>query len=277
MLHLGASAHSALLGYTISASAIFVSQIAFLYFTVYTRAKEYGGSVEKTKNPTPILWKSRFWAFSWPFSAWGIFTWLQQASDRWSLQIFATTHDVGSYAPIYQLGFAPISMASGVAMAVLAPIIYQRSGDASDPARAAGAATTIRLVAAVVFCLTLCGFAFLSISHRWLFSILVGEQFRMGSFLLPWMFLAGGTFATGQILSLKQMSDVQVKRLLAPKIATAVVGLALNVVGAALAGIVGVVFGMTASAMIYTAWMTYLSFRDRLPNGSQSDPASFGS
>jgi hypothetical protein len=79
------------------------------------------------------------------------------------------------------------------------------------------------------------------------------------------MFLAGGIFAVGQVLSLKQMGDIQINLLIAPKIATASIGLALNVLGAAFAGIEGVIAAMVAFSLIYAAWMVFLSYRKRQP------------
>src|SRR5438874_2297495 len=50
--------------------------------------------------------------YAWPFAAWGIFTWMQTASDRWALQGRGTS-EVGFYAALYQLGYYPMTLLSG--------------------------------------------------------------------------------------------------------------------------------------------------------------------
>ena len=66
------------------------------------------------------------WAYSWPFSTFGIFTWVQLASDRWALGMFGSTRDIGLFAVLFQVGYYPASLATGLAMQFLAPILYQR-------------------------------------------------------------------------------------------------------------------------------------------------------
>ena len=34
-------------------------------------------------------WRQQIWKYSWPFTAWGVFSWAQQVSDRWALQVCA--------------------------------------------------------------------------------------------------------------------------------------------------------------------------------------------
>lgn len=45
--------------------------------------------------------------------------------------------------------------------------------------------------------------------HGWIFQLLVAEPYRSMSRWLPWMILAGGLFAAGQILALKQMAEMK--------------------------------------------------------------------
>lgn len=260
---LGYSASNVVIGYLISALIISISQFFILYKQHYHQPYKSEVPPSQTLRTDNAGWTRQIWAFSWPFSIWGIFTWLQQSSDRWALELFSSTSDVGKYAALYQLGYGPVSMASGLAVAVMAPIIYQRIGSARDPLKMADTHLVIRLTAGLIFVGTNIGFLFLLFSHQLMFSLFVGEPFRDKSYLLPWMFLAGGTFAVGQVLSLKQMGDIQIKLLIAPKIATALIGVILNVLGAVFAGIEGVTSAMVAFSLIYAAWMVCLSYGQR--------------
>lgn len=177
---------------------------------------------------SPAVWQARIWAFSWPMSIFGIFTWMQLVSDRWALGLFSSKQDVGLYAVLFQIGYFPISLLSGMVASFLAPIFYQRAGDASEQRRIAGVnriswhitwwSLGITMVAVVV--------AFLW--HGALFQLLVAPKYHTVSGLLPWVVLAGGVFAASQSLSLAMMSQLKTRLMMPAKIGTAVVGVLLN-------------------------------------------------
>ena len=124
---LGMSSVVAMIGYAIAAILMLGSQTYF--FQRILRGKTFS----KIAND----WQKDIWTFCWPIGVFGVFTWFQLASDRWALQFFSSTSDVGSYAVIYQLGYYPISLLTGMAMQLLLPILYQRAGDAKDSKRIA--------------------------------------------------------------------------------------------------------------------------------------------
>ena len=95
--------------------------------------------------------------------------------------------------------------------------------------------------------------------HDWIITFLVAEPFRESSKFLPWIMLSGGMFATGQIFSVKLMSELKSYQLTVVKIVTAVIGILLNIVGAWLLGILGVVMALLAFSIIYLAWMAFLA------------------
>ena len=64
-----------------------------------------------------------------------IFVFAQESVDKWALQWFATTEDVGYYAALYQIGFAPIALFGGLLSQLFLPIYFGRIGDAKDPSR----------------------------------------------------------------------------------------------------------------------------------------------
>lgn len=134
----------------------------------------------------------QIWAYSLPFVTFGGFTWAQQISDRWALQAFASTSEVGQYAVLFQLGYTPIALITGMAMSFLAPILYQRSGDASDHGRNTNVHRISWRVARLSIIVTLLGFAITFVLHEWLFGVLVAAEYRHSSHFLPWVVLAGG-------------------------------------------------------------------------------------
>lgn len=93
---------------------------------------------------------------------------------------------------LYQIGFYPISLATGMAVQFLAPILFQRAGDASDSVRAAGATRLGWRLTALALVLTVVAFIIVYLLHDLLFALLVAAEYRTVSHLLPWMVLAGG-------------------------------------------------------------------------------------
>lgn len=184
---------------------------------------------------------------------------MQQASDRWALEGFASTTDVGHYAVLFQLGYTPISIATGMAVTFLGPILFQRSGDATDADRNAEVHWLSWKLTYLALLLT--GFATLLVfaAHEWLFSIFVGSEYRTLSALLPWFVLAGRLFAAGQTLTLKLMSEMNTRAIASPKIVTAIFGVILNVVGAVIAGLDGVAAALVLFSGCYFLWIVVLA------------------
>jgi O-antigen/teichoic acid export membrane protein len=108
------------------------------------------------------------------------------------LQTFASTTEVGHYAVLFQLGYSPITLATGLIVSFFAPILYQRSGDATDHTRNANVHRLTWRMTQLSILTTLFGFAFTFYMHEWLFRLLVATEYRGSSYYLPWVVLAGG-------------------------------------------------------------------------------------
>lgn len=252
MLLLGTSSTAVVIGYALSAFIVTASQLVFLRRLASRHVQRAPGAT------TPAQWAGDMWRYGWPFSTWGVFTWAQLASDRWALEAFSSTADVGAYAALFQLGYTPISIATGLMVTFLGPVLFQRAGDASDPVRNRRVhQLTWRLtwtgIAATAF-----AFAIALALHEWLFTVLVAAPYRLTSHWLPWMILAGGLFAAGQVLSLKPLANLRPAAIIPVKIATAVLAIAMNAWGAAHYGLPGVVAAAVVFSALYLGWMMSL-------------------
>ncbi len=247
---LGATSEAVVVGHIASTLLVTLSQLVFLRRTIPSQV---------TPSVRHHHWLQRMWSYSWPFSTFGVFTWMQLVSDRWALESFASTADVGHYAVLFQLGYAPITMVTGMATAFLAPILFQRSGDATNPVRNAGVDRLSWKLTYLALILTGLATLLAVMAHEWLFSLLVASKYRSLSFLLPWVVLAGGLFAAGQTLSLKLMSEMKTRAIATVKIVTALLGVSLNILGAMLIGLNGVVAALVAFSASYLLWMIVLA------------------
>jgi O-antigen/teichoic acid export membrane protein len=244
---LGTSSAIAMAGFSLAMACVLGSQAWFLKRSLPGLAS--GALAQRHKFNH---WQRHIFTYSWPFAAWGWLTWAQQASDRLALGIFGSTEAVGQYAVLYQLGYYPVLLASGMAVQLAAPVMFQEAGTGDDTTRLRVSTRLNHSMALWTAIATVAGWALLSVVHRELFSLLVATQYRQTSHLLPWMVLAGGLFAVGQIFSLQFMTSLNTRRLVGPKVVTAILGIAFTVVGATLYGIAGVVGASVVWSLLYS-------------------------
>jgi O-antigen/teichoic acid export membrane protein len=257
MIAVGVSSTVALLGYAIATAAVLGSQ--YMFFRPVVRA-----SHDEPSDRAPIEqgWHHRLVEYSWPFATWGVFSTLQLVSDRWALEVFSSSSDVGAFAVLYQLGYYPMTMLSGLMVALVAPILYQRAGDAGSVERLNQAGKLNQQILLIVIAGTLVAFAIALAADELIFRIFVASEYAGFAHLLPWLILSGGIFAGGQVVSLNRMSRLETRALIAPKIATALLGVAFNVLGAFYFGLPGVVAASLAFSGVYFIWM-FLTARHR--------------
>jgi O-antigen/teichoic acid export membrane protein len=142
---------------------------------------------------------------------------------------------------------------------LIGPILYQRAGDASDSKRNLAVHQYSWKLSSISLFITAGAFVFAATFHRLIFSIFVASAFQDVSKFLPWMVLAGGLFATGQILGLKLMTERRHHLMVSTKIATALFGIAANIVGAWLYGMSGIVPALVMFSIAYYCAMALLA------------------
>ena len=253
---LGAYSAAAMLGYVLSSIVVLFSQIFFLKHKLLTDSCK---TLCEARDHQRL--NAQMFRYAWPFAAWGVFTWAQQASDRWALEFFATTQDVGLYSVLFQLGYYPMSIATGMAMQFLAPIFYERAGDASDVNRNESVRklgwhlTRLALIATIV------AFLLSFLLHNTIFKICAAREYASVSYLFPWMLLAGGIFSASQTIALNLMSQMRTYSMAIAKIVTAVLGVGFNFAGAYFYGIRGIVMAGVLFSIVYFLWMAVLTKR----------------
>ncbi len=261
MIWLGSSSTAVVVGYAVSSLLVTCSQLYFLRRLTQPQVTTTRGHEN---------WARQIWLYSWPFATWGVFAWAQQGSDRWALQTFATTHEVGLYAVLFQLGYTPIGLVTGIAIGFLAPIFYQRSGSAADHTRNISVHRMAWNITFAGLLMTALAFIFTLSGHEWVFQLLVASNYHEVSYLLPWVVLAGGIFSASQMLLLKLQSEMRQNTMITAKIVTAIIGICLNIYGASQFGLQGVVVAHIIFSVITFLWMSWLA--QHLPT-SASDPS----
>lgn len=255
----GRTAIIVIVAYIVSIISVLVSQTIFIRRLIPLRAN---------KIAEPNLWQIKIWKYSKPFVYFNAFTWIQASADRWALDFFATTHDVGLYAVLLQVGYTPIGIVAGLVTTLVAPILFQRSGDGTNLSRNVLVYKRAWLITSVIAATTLLACIIAGVFHELIFKMLVAAEYRSVSYLLPYMVLGGGFFAMGEMLSIKLMSDLNTQALVWPKIVTSIIGAALSFIGAYCLGLVGVVIAVVAFTIINLAWMMWISLNPLLRNSA---------
>jgi O-antigen/teichoic acid export membrane protein len=248
----GTTSVIAITGYAVSVGLVLTSQLWFFQKTV-------PDAVDAT--PAKRQWQARIWEYSWPFVTWGVFGWAQQASDRWALQLFASTQEVGLYAALFQLGYYPISVVNGLVAQLLAPIFFERTGDATDLQRNATVTRLSWRLATSGLAVTVLAVLFALAFHQQLFRIFAAREYASVSHLLPWVVLGGGTFAVAQTIALNLMSQMKTRVMIAAKVATALAGIGFNFLLGYWYGITGVVCAGVLFSIFYLTWMVVIQMR----------------
>jgi O-antigen/teichoic acid export membrane protein len=257
---LGASSSLALFGYVISSLLVLTSQ--WLYFR---KALPHSRRIQpEQKNK----WHEKIWHYSCPFTIWGIVTWGQLVSDRWALELFSTTQQVGMYAVLFQLGYYPISLATSMAIQFLQPILFQMAGDASDAQRNAHVSDLSWQLAGFSLGLTGIVFGITLLFYRQIFGVFASGEYAQVAYLLPWMVVAGGVSAAAQTISLDFLSQTRTSLMMRVKITTSFVGVTLNFFGAFYYGVGGIVGASVIFSVFYCIWMISLSKIERIKRKS---------
>jgi O-antigen/teichoic acid export membrane protein len=249
---LGAFSSVAMLGYGLASVTVLFSQYLFFRRRI---------SVMDTTRAVPTVaheWTRQMYNYGWPFAVTGLFSWVHASSDRWALQFFSSTSTVGLYAVLYQMGYYPISLLANLITQLVMPVLFSRAGDGSDLARMQ---TVRKINRTIILCiLGLTGLATLVAAtlHAQIFALFVPSEYFRVSKLLPWVTLAGGVYASGQMAVLFILSSMKTKSLMFFRIGGGLLGITLNFLGAWIWGINGIVLAILLWAVFYLFQMMRL-------------------
>lgn len=257
----GATVTSALFGYVGASLLVLGSQFLFFHLRLRSLA-----AAEPNPRKAPMrLMTMEMRSYANPFVAFAAIAWLQQASDRWCLALFGSRMDVGLYQTLNQVGYSPLMQLSGLISLVVAPILFFQVGDGTDVGRVHRARGRVRQLSWLMFVGTLFFAGLLWLFGKPLFALVVAPEYRSAACYLPLAALAGGLFATGQMLTTDALLQMNSKALIAPKIGSASLAVALNYAGARAFGLPGVVWAGVATSSVYAFWMFLLVGRGNSP------------
>ena len=249
ILIFGGSGLIALVGYVIGIAIIAITQKS-----LFAKIKFEDDSEQRDE----VGWEKRVLNYSYPFVIWGVFTAVHLVSDRWVLKTFATLSDVGMYSVVYQLGYFPVILIMSVLVQVITPYFYQMAGIGLDVQRMQKVRSVCKYLLIIPLVLTCFIALALYIMQGFIFTYIVSPEYAQVGYLLPYISIAAGLFATGEATTLILQSESKSSILIRPKVFTAILGVILNAIGGITFGIKGIVFALIIYALIYVLWIQRL-------------------
>lgn len=246
MLWLGSCGMAVVIGYALSTLCVTFSQLFFLSRLI-PRQKEVSANL--------VPWMGQMWTYSWPMVAGGLFNWGYYSSQRWALELFATTGEVGKFYALTQIAYTPICMGGAMVLSFLTPILFARVGNATDQDRIRDTHRIIMRVAAVGLGLTLSMAAIGVFAHELVFRLMVASSYRSISMYMPHVILAAGILQVSQSLLLLVTIENQTRKILPLAIIGNSITAIMNLYFTRRWGIDGLIISMVAGASLHLVWV----------------------
>jgi O-antigen/teichoic acid export membrane protein len=233
-----------MVGYSLATGLVLASQYAF--FRKVIRANQSWLDEKR--------WQNQIFAYSWPMAVTGIASWGHLASQRWALELFGRTEDVGHFSVVFQIGYTPFSLAGSLIMTILAPVIFSRAGDGSDKQRFQKLTREIMIFCGAALLLVLLCASLSAACHGFIFRLLAAKQYRPYSHYLPFAMFAGGIMQVSYFLSGIVLASTRTRILLPMNTLGNLLIIATNFLFAYLFGIGGLFAAIAIGSVIHLAW-----------------------
>ena len=224
--------------------------------------KDFSGvspSITQPKTESGNLGKEIL-AFSWPFCIWGMFGWMHQSCDRWSLQAFHGSDVVGAFSVITLLAVYPLIFASGFLSNLFMPIAYERAGNLTSCTSIKSAHRILYIMTgAYIIAASILIIVFL-LFHDEVVLLMSNAKYAEFSSLLPGLTSAWAFFYLGQMFSGFGLLSNKPRKYILPIIVSALIAITTTFPLSKGYGPFGVVWGLGISGFIYAAWFMVIGF-----------------
>lgn len=215
-----------------------------------------------------IKYRGRVLSYSWPFLYFGLLTWLQVASERWSLEILSTVESVADFAILYQIGAQSQSLLFGVFFYFLIPAVFRRASTMQDEHLKSShqlndQALIVSIIISILTCLTLYFFA------EYAVVFFTSEKYLRSASYLPVIAVAGGLANVSQVYASRFMIQLRTDRIVFPRVVSSATGIVSSFVSAAYFGLLGVIVSTVCIEIFYLILlhMQWRKFCRKMENG----------
>ena len=145
-------------------------------------------------------WARAMCTYSWPLAISGVFNWSYYASQRWSLETFSTTTEVGEFYLLTQIGYAPISAIGASLVSFVTPILYNRAAVNANQSEIFKIYSTLKWILFITASTFFSGFLLLLFLSSEIISWLANERYQSVAFLLPFIMLSASLLVVSHLL-----------------------------------------------------------------------------
>ncbi len=200
-------------------------------------------------------------SFSWPFCVWGIFVWVHQSCDRWSLLAFHGADVVGAFSVVALLAAYPLIFSSGFLLNLFMPVAYERAGDLSACHALKSAYRLILAMIAVYILGAVALVGFFAFFHEAIVLLMSNAEYVRFSYLLPALTLSWAFFYLGETLAAFGLIAKKPKMYIFPKLMSATLAAFGAFFLSSEIGVQGVVWALSISGVLYAVWCAIIAFR----------------
>jgi len=256
---ISANADCVMWGY-FAATLIMVFVVEYFYKKVLKHALRSFAPTGNAKTVSGSLGREIL-SFSLPFCIWGMFGWIHQSCDRWSLQAFHGPDVVGAFSVIALLAVYPLMFASGFLSNLFMPIVYERAGDlcSRDSVRSANRLLLVMAVSYLLGALAL--IILFCIFHHALVLLISNAKYIGFSYLLPALTTSWSFFYFGEVLSGFGFLANRPNLYILPKLTSGTIAAVTTFYLSSKMGVQGVIWGLGISGVVYAVWCTVIAFR----------------
>ncbi len=254
------NAEAVVAGYALAAVMLFFI-IERVYRNIVTRVENTpaSGNKEFKKQTGPI--GREILAFSWPFFLWGIFSWIHQFCDRWSIMAYHGADVVGAFSVIGQLAVYPLLFGANFLSSFFMPIAYERAGDPASAKSLKPANTVLFTMTGIYFIGAGSLISLFALFHKEIVLLVSNHNYTAFSYLLPWLTLAWAFYYSGQMLSAFGLMANKPGFYVAPVIISGISAAALTFYLSSALGPPGVVAGLGIAGCIYASWCMVIGLK----------------
>ena len=211
------------------------SLVIWLYMRRYV--PESQGVFEKVELEKT---SSRIWKYTLPLLPLGIFGWMSGMADRYLIAGFMTAADVGIYVAAYGLASRPVLMMAGIIEITLRPIYHNAVIDGGKKRQNQILIRWLLMLLGGSFIIFLVSY----FGHKWIATLLLGQDFRQGSYLIPWLVLGHIFLVLGQFLTRIQLANENTKGVALIEVSGAVIAVVCSYFLIQKFGLYGAVFAV---------------------------------
>ncbi|NWF49794.1 MAG: hypothetical protein HXY49_04560 [Ignavibacteriaceae bacterium] len=230
----------------------------FLKITVFNK----NIPVESQKDTSRLIEvRAKILKYMMPFILWSIAGWLQMNGERWIINGYLTTADVGIYAMMMSLVNAFVVIPNNVIVEFFTPIIFKQYSNISGIKNIVEGFIYIRLTVALIFIITVISTLIMFWFGGRLIILISDESYTVYSNLLPMLTLGSGLFLIGQAFALLGMGLNQPEKYISPKVSIGILSVILNLMLVYLIGVKGVAYTVLIVGIVYLVYIYLVNQR----------------